>query len=293
MDATARIRRFNRAIAREIGALDASYLGAGRPLGSARVLCAIGTEGRDLADLRAELELDAGLLSRILAGLNRERLVTLVATPGDRRRRRAARTEAGHAEAARYDALSDARADRLVATQGRNAPGLLDAMDRVAAALNRAHVEIAPADPEHPEARRAAARYFAELAARFEGGFDPARALQPDAADQRPPGGILLLARADGATLGCVALRRRPAFVEMKRLWVAPESRGLGLARRLVAAAEEHARAMGAAVIRLDTNRALTEAVALYRGLGYTEIPRYNAEPYAHHWFEKRLPPLG
>jgi ribosomal protein S18 acetylase RimI-like enzyme len=79
----------------------------------------------------------------------------------------------------------------------------------------------------------------------------------------------------------------------MKRLWVAPESRGLGLAHRLVAAAEQHARAMGAAVIRLDTNRALTEAVALYRGLGYTEIPRYNAEPYAHHWFERRLTQLG
>jgi ribosomal protein S18 acetylase RimI-like enzyme len=294
MDAVARIRRFNRAVAREIGALDTSYLGEGRPLGSARVLCAIGAGGRDVADLRAELELDAGLLSRLLAGLRREGLVTLAAAPGDRRRRRAAWTPAGRAEAARYDALSDARAARLLAAQGRNAAPLLDAMDRIAAALNRAHVEIASVDPDAPEARRCAARYFAELAARFEDGFDPARALQPDGASQRPPNGVLLIARADGLALGCVAVRRTsPGVAELKRLWVSPESRGLGLARRLVAAAEEAARALGAAVLRLDTNRALTEAVALYRGLGYAEIPRFNAEPYAHHWFEKRLRPRG
>jgi GNAT superfamily N-acetyltransferase len=288
--AVVRIRRFNRAVAREIGALDDSYLGNGRPLGCARVLCAV-REGRDVADIRDELELDAGLLSRILARLSREGLVTLAPVPGDRRRRRVAWTGAGRAEAARYDALSDARAAQLLAVHGRNTGPLLDAMDRVAAALNRAHVAIAPADPEEPEARRCAACYFAELAARFAEGFDPARALQPNPGEQRPPNGVLLLARADGAALGCVAVRCRPEFSELKRLWVAPESRGFGLAARLVAAAEEHARALGASVLRLDTNRALTEAIALYRRLGYAEIPRFNAEPYAHHWFEKHLLP--
>lgn len=151
-------------------------------------------------------------------------------------------------------------------------------------------VEIAAADPDAPEARRAAARYFEELAARFEDGFEPGRALQPDAGELRPPYGVLLLARAGGPALGCVGIRLRPGFAEMKRLWVAPESRGLGLARRLVEAAEDAARDLGADLLRLDTNRALTEAVALYRRLGYAEIPRYNAEVYAHHWFEK---PLG
>jgi GNAT superfamily N-acetyltransferase len=163
-------------------------------------------------------------------------------------------------------------------------------MHRIDDALNRARVGIAPADPDEPEARRCAARYFAELAARFEEGFDPARARQPDPAEQRPPRGVLLLARADGVALGCVAVRRTcPEWSELKRLWVAPESRGLGLARRLVAAAEDQARGLGATTLRLDTNRALTEAVALYRALGYAEIPRFNDEPYAHHWFEKRL----
>ena len=67
------------------------------------------------------------------------------------------------------------------------------------------------------------------------------------------------------------------------------ESRGLGLAARLVAAGEAAARGLGASTIRLGTNRALTEAIALYRRLGYREVPAFNAEPYAHHWFSKAL----
>jgi GNAT superfamily N-acetyltransferase/DNA-binding MarR family transcriptional regulator len=267
-----------------------SYLGRGRPLGSARVLCAIGEGGRDVAALREELDLDAGLLSRTLAALAREGLVALAAGPGDRRRRRAAWTAAGRAEAARYDALSDARAGRILAAQGRNGERLLAAMDLVTAALNRAHVEIAPADPGSAAARACAARYYAELAARFEGGFDAARALQPVDDELRPPRGVLLLATADGEALGCVGVRLpEPGIAEIKRLWVAEGSRGLGLAGRLMDAAEAKARAFGAAAARLDTNRVLTEAIALYRARGYADVPSFNAEPYAHHWFAKAL----
>ena len=59
--------------------------------------------------------------------------------------------------------------------------------------------------------------------------------------------------------------------------------------RRLVAALEEHAVVHGYWKVRLDTNRTLTEAIALYRSLGYDEIEAFNDEQYAHHWFEKRL----
>ena len=290
-DAIARIRRFNRAVAREIGALDDSYLGNGRPLGSARVLCAIGPAGREVSALREELELDAGLLSRTLAGLAREGLVVLSRDAGDGRRRRAAWTDAGRAEAARYDRLSDERAARVLAAHsGAAGQRLLAAMDLVAAALNRAHVAIAPVDPEAPAARACVARYYAELALRFEDGFDPARALQPDAAELRPPAGAMLLAAADGQPLGCVAVRKSDNDVaDIKRLWVAPESRGLGLATRLMAAAEAEARRLGATAVRLDTNRALTEAIALYRARGYSEMPPFNAEPHADHWFVKTL----
>jgi GNAT superfamily N-acetyltransferase len=149
---------------------------------------------------------------------------------------------------------------------------------------------IAPADPAAPEARACVARYFAEIAERFEGGFDPGRALQPEDEALRPPRGVVLLATAEGAPVGCVAVKLgEPGVADLKRLWVAPESRGLGLATRLIAAGEEAARGLGASTIRLDTNRALTDAIALYHRVGYREVPAFNAEPYAHHWFSKAL----
>ena len=73
-------------------------------------------------------------------------------------------------------------------------------------------------------------------------------------------------------------------------MWVSDDVRGLGIGRRLLNELEARARAAGARSIRLETNRSLTEAIALYRASGYREIPPFNDEVYAHHWFEKRLP---
>ena len=72
-------------------------------------------------------------------------------------------------------------------------------------------------------------------------------------------------------------------------MWVDPDARGLGVGARLLAELERHARRARVRVIRLETNRALREAIALYRSSGYVEVDRFNDEPYAHHWFEKRL----
>jgi ribosomal protein S18 acetylase RimI-like enzyme len=69
-------------------------------------------------------------------------------------------------------------------------------------------------------------------------------------------------------------------------MWVSPSVRGLGLGRRLLGELEQR---IGAGLVRLDTNGALTEAIAMYRSSGYVEIPRYNDEVHAQHWFEKRL----
>ena len=76
---------------------------------------------------------------------------------------------------------------------------------------------------------------------------------------------------------------------EIKRMWTAPSARGLGVARRVLRWLEAKAREVGLTRLRLETNRALNEAQALYRGEGYQEVTPFNAEPYAHHWFEKRL----
>jgi ribosomal protein S18 acetylase RimI-like enzyme len=81
---------------------------------------------------------------------------------------------------------------------------------------------------------------------------------------------------------------RRPA--EIKRMGVAPPARGLGLGRRLLTEIERQAAEHGVRTLRLETNRSLTEAIGLYRAAGYREVRAFNHEPYAHHWFEKRLP---
>jgi ribosomal protein S18 acetylase RimI-like enzyme len=72
-------------------------------------------------------------------------------------------------------------------------------------------------------------------------------------------------------------------------MWVAPDSRGTGLGRRLLVELEREARDHGAEIVRLETNRSLAEAISLYRRSGYSEVAAFNSEPYADHWFEKRL----
>jgi GNAT superfamily N-acetyltransferase len=72
-------------------------------------------------------------------------------------------------------------------------------------------------------------------------------------------------------------------------MWVAEEVRGLGVGRRILAALEDEAARLGFTRVRLETNRALIEAISLYRTSGYREVAPFNDEPYAHHWFEKDL----
>lgn len=104
-----------------------------------------------------------------------------------------------------------------------------------------------------------------------------------------PPAGLFLVARLDGDPVGCGALKVTGSDIgEIKRMWIAPSARGLGIAQCLLETLENHAVALGVDTLQLDTNRALTEARALYARNGYREIPPYNDNPYAHHWFEKR-----
>lgn len=287
----ARIRRFNRAVTTETGALDDSFLGRGRPLGAARVLNAIGqagAAGREVGDVRDFLGLDSGLLSRLLRGLEGEGLVTVGPHPDDGRKRLARLTASGQAEFAAYEELSDDRAARLLAAHPRPR-ALLDAMDLVASALGQQRIEIGQDDPASDDSRYCLGEYYAELARRFEQGFDVNLSRDPDAASMRPPVGSFLVARSDGLPVGCVGLKGGQAFGEVKRLWVSPAARGLRLATRLVEALEARARSLGMGVLRLDTNSALPEAVAMYRNAGWTEIDRFNDDPYPDHFFEKAL----
>jgi GNAT superfamily N-acetyltransferase len=155
---------------------------------------------------------------------------------------------------------------------------------------SHANMAIAPEPATSAAAQYCLGEYYRELGDRFDGGFDPELSLFPSLDEFAPPRGIFLVARLHGEPVGCGGLK--PISVDaayLKRMWIAPDARGLGLARRLLSALEEQARMLGYSVMRLETNRTLVEAQQLYRSSGYCEVPPFNDEPYAHHWFEKAL----
>jgi ribosomal protein S18 acetylase RimI-like enzyme len=156
--------------------------------------------------------------------------------------------------------------------------------------LRAATVEVAPEDPLSPDAQHCLNQYFAELASRFRGGYDRDADHSAEVAEFAPPNGCLLVARLSGEPVGCGAIRAfEPGIAEIKRMWIAPQARGLGLGRRLLRELEQAARRERMRSVRLDTNSTLTEALQLYRSSGYHEIEPFNDNPYAHHWFEKAL----
>lgn len=152
--------------------------------------------------------------------------------------------------------------------------------------------DIRLVDPTHPDAQSSVAAYFVELDRRSDSGFDPTAGISADRHELTPPAGAFLVAYLAGRAVGCGAVKHHAgAPSEIKRMWVAEDARGRGIARNLLAALEAEARASGARTARLETNRALFEAVAMYRTAGYVEVPAFNDEPFAHHWFEKNLSP--
>jgi len=177
-----RVRRFNRAVTREAGALDNSFLGRGRPLGAARVLNAIGQGRSDIADIRDYLDLDSGLMSRLLRGLEDEGLVETVPRPDDARRRVAKLTKTGRREFNAYEAISNSRAELLLGRYS-NSQALLAAMDLIATAFGRGNIGIDAANPAGKEAQYCLGEYYAELSRRFKGGFEVSLSRDPDAAD--------------------------------------------------------------------------------------------------------------
>ena len=290
-DAVAQVRSFNRLVTERVGALNDHYLARDRSLGECRLLWEIGTNGRDVRELRARLYLDSWYASRMLRSLERAGLVEVVARDDDRRVRAARLTPAGHAEVAVLDRRSDDLARSFLEPLGEQGRGrLVEAMGEVERLLTAALVQVDVVDPERPDAQRCLRAYFDELAARFDTGFDPGLSISADADELRLPAGAFLLATLRGEPVGCGALKLHgdePA--ELKRMWVADRARGLGLGRRLLAELERVAAANGAAIVRLETNRSLREAIGLYRSSGYREVAAFNDEPYAHHWFEKRV----
>lgn len=286
------VRSFNRAVTRRVGALDDSYLSRGRPLGEARLIYeAGGADGIDVRALRERLGLDSGYLSRQLRALEAQGLVAVRRKAEDGRVREVHLTEKGRAEFLAYDALSDDLAASILSPlDDSEQQRLVAAMAEVERLLGKPAVTVALETPDSADARFCLDSYYAELARRFDDGFDATAGGSFDTADMAPPRGYLVLARRDGEAVGCGALKRLgDEMGEIKRVWCSPTVRGMGVATKIMARLETIALEAGFATLRLDTNKTLAEAHALYRKLGYHEIERYNDNPYAHRWFEKRL----
>jgi len=285
------VRRFNRTVTARVGALNDHFLGLERPLGEARLLWEIGLDGCEVRLLRSRLGLDSGYLSRLLRALEAAGLVELAASGSDRRIRVARLTAAGRAERAALDERSDDLARTLLAPlSAPQQERLVAAMREVERLLTAASVAIAPVDPEHPDARYCLAEYVAELNRRSERGFDPSVGATALPHEVRPPAGRFFVAYLHGEAIGCGAVKHHGgAPAEIKRMWIAPAARGLGLGRRLLEELEACALAGGARVARIETSAVLTEALALYRSTGWVEVPAFNDEPFADHWLEKAL----
>jgi GNAT superfamily N-acetyltransferase len=151
-------------------------------------------------------------------------------------------------------------------------------------------VEITPVDPEHPDARYCLAEYVSELNRRSQRGFDPSVGATAQPHELRPPAGRFFVAYLRGEAIGCGGVKHHAgAPSEVKRMWISPAARGLGLGRRLLEVLEACALDSGAPVARIETSAVCTEALALYRSAGWVEVPPFNDEPFADHWFEKAL----
>jgi DNA-binding MarR family transcriptional regulator/GNAT superfamily N-acetyltransferase len=290
-DMVAQVRRFNRTVTERVGALNDRFLGTDRPLGEARLLWEIGLEGCEVRLLRSRLGLDSGYVSRLLRALEAAGLVEVAASAGDRRLRVARLTASGVAERAALDERSDELARSLLTPLSpRQRDRLMTAMRDVERLLTAASVEITAVDPEHPDARYCLAEYVAELNRRSERGFDPSAGATALPHEVRPPAGEFFVAYLHGDPIGCGAVKHHAdAPTEIKRMWIAPAARGLGLGRRLLQHLEACARAAGGTIAHIETSAVLAEALALYRSAGWVEVAAFNDEPFADHWLEKTL----
>lgn len=286
----AQIRGFNRTVTRQIGALDGHFLGRHRSLGASRVLFEIGTDGIEIRELRSRLDLDSGYASRLLRALEVEGLIRTGRAPGDARVRYVVPTAAGRKELAVLNRLSDAAAATLLEPLSeKQRTALASAMGTVEKLLLAGGVRLDVEDPISHAPQQCLTSYFAELAERFDAGFDPALSIPADAKELTPPHGFFVVATLNGEAVGCGALKCHAGHGEIKRMWVAASARGLGIGTRILHRLEDLARDRHLPLLRLETNRALTEAQSLYKSSGYREVSAFNDEPYAHHWFEKSL----
>ncbi len=135
-------------------------------------------------------------------------------------------------------------------------------------------LEIRTARYTEPVVQELVSEIMADLTERYGGGDDT----PVDPAEFDPPHGAFLVAWLDGAAVGCVGWRSHAGtddVAELKRLFVRPAARGRGVAKALLRAVEDSARAAGRKRMILETGAAQPEAIALYQKSGYARIENF------------------
>jgi DNA-binding MarR family transcriptional regulator/GNAT superfamily N-acetyltransferase len=288
------VRRFNRFYTRRIGVLGDGLLGSPYSLAEARVLYELAhRDGPTAAELGRDLGLDAGYLSRLVRGLERNGLVARTRSATDGRRSHLALTSKGRRAFATLNSRSNEEVGALLGSLSEpEQRGLVCALETAEAVLEarpgarvpyllRTHE---PGDIGWVIGQHGAlyAREYgwdgtfealvAEIAARFVRNFDPKR--------ER-----CWIAERDGRNVGSVFLvRKSGTTAQLRLLIVAPEARGLGIGKRLVSECERFARQAGYRKIVLWTNRGLDAARHIYEEAGYRLV---REEP--HHSFGRDL----
>lgn len=297
------IRAFNRFYTNLIGALDyGRHLYTPYTLTESRVLYELAHNPRtDAADLRGELSLDAGYLSRLLAGFERDGLVERAPSERDPRRQRITLTEQGREAAALLDERSRQAVGTLIdAVPEQERERLSGALRTVRELLSAARGDAVPPEPvlRGPGpgdlgwmVQRHGALYAAEYG--WDAGFEGlvARVVADFAQDHDPLLERVWIAELDGRPVGSVMCVRdeAPATARLRLLLVEPEARGHGLGDRLVRTAVDFAREAGYRDMVLWTNDVLTAARRIYERAGFTLVAEephrsYGADLIGQDW---------
>ncbi|GAA3913024.1 helix-turn-helix domain-containing GNAT family N-acetyltransferase [Streptomyces lacrimifluminis] len=283
------IRSFNRFYTNVIGALDySSRLYAPYTLTEARVLYELAHSSRtDAADLRAELTLDSGYLSRILNKFEQDELIERAPSERDPRRRRVTLTVRGRETAHLLDERSTEAITSLIATvPDADRPRLTEALHTVRSLLSDGRPprreDVVLREPVPGDlgwiVQRNAALYAAEYGFNTDYEGLVARIVADFAEDHDPHLERVWIAELDGRPVGCVMCVRdeAPGTARLRLLLVEPQARGLGIGDRLVAAVVGFAREVGYRDLVLWTQDLLTAARHIYRRHGFvlaTEKP--------------------
>jgi DNA-binding MarR family transcriptional regulator/GNAT superfamily N-acetyltransferase len=296
------IRAFNRFYTNLIGALDyGKHLYTPYTLTESRVLYELAHSARtDAADLRGELSIDAGYLSRLLAKFERDGLVARAPSERDPRRQRITLTDRGRKAAALLDERSRQAVGALVAdVPERDRDRLAEALGTVRELLS----QVRPGSAAEPVLRdpapgdlgwivqRHGALYAAEYG--WDAGFEGlvARIVADFAQEHDPRLERVWIAELDGRPVGSVMCVRddEPDTARLRLLLVEPEARGHGLGDRLVRTAVDFARDAGYRDMVLWTNDVLTAARRIYRRAGFTLVAEkphrsYGADLLGQDW---------